>query len=60
MDAVGLYLDKTRWMRHYHGFVFLKNKINSLAATYEINLVDYPDVTIENVETDYVVPAKVE
>lgn len=31
-----------------------------LAATYEINLVDYPDVTIENVETDYVVPAKVE
>lgn len=31
-----------------------------LAATYEINLVDYPAVTIENVETDYVVPAKVE
>lgn len=31
-----------------------------LTATYEINLVDYPAVTIENVETDYVVPAKVE
>ena len=31
-----------------------------LLTTYEINLVDYPDVTIENVETDYVVPAKVE
>jgi len=31
-----------------------------LSATYEINLVDYPDLTIECVETDYVVPSKVE
>lgn len=31
-----------------------------LAATYEVNLVDYPNVLIENVETDYMVPAKVE
>ncbi|MGE7673376.1 HD-GYP domain-containing protein [Lysinibacillus sp. NPDC094403] len=28
-----------------------------LTATYEINLVDYPTVTIENVEADYVVPS---
>ncbi|UZM98811.1 hypothetical protein OL548_31740 [Lysinibacillus sp. MHQ-1] len=31
-----------------------------LAATYEINLVDFPSILIENVETDYMVPAKVE
>ena len=31
-----------------------------LSATYEINLVDYPGLTIECVETDYVVPSKVE
>ncbi|HBT71393.1 MAG TPA: HD-GYP domain-containing protein [Lysinibacillus sp.] len=31
-----------------------------LAATYEINLVDYPSVSIESVETDYVASAKVE
>ncbi|MEB2281504.1 HD-GYP domain-containing protein [Lysinibacillus xylanilyticus] len=31
-----------------------------LAATYEINLVDYPTVIIESVEVDYVVPLKIE
>ncbi|MEK5233071.1 HD-GYP domain-containing protein [Lysinibacillus sp. FSL K6-0232] len=31
-----------------------------LTATYEINLVDYPTVTIEGVETDYIMPPKVE
>ncbi|MGN4127141.1 HD-GYP domain-containing protein [Lysinibacillus sphaericus] len=31
-----------------------------LSATYEINLVDYPTVTIASIGTDYIVPAKVE
>ncbi|GLC89744.1 HD-GYP domain-containing protein [Lysinibacillus piscis] len=31
-----------------------------IGATYEINLVDYPTVTIDSVETDYVAPAKFE
>ncbi|PJO40095.1 HD-GYP domain-containing protein [Lysinibacillus xylanilyticus] len=35
-----------------------KNQI--LTATYEINLVDNPNITIENIEVDYVVPSKIE
>ncbi|MCY9546952.1 HD-GYP domain-containing protein [Lysinibacillus xylanilyticus] len=31
-----------------------------LTATYEINLVDYPNITIESIEVDYVVPSKIE
>ncbi len=31
-----------------------------LTATYELNLVDYPTITIESVEVDYVVPSKIE
>ncbi|MGE7999935.1 HD-GYP domain-containing protein [Lysinibacillus sp. NPDC093190] len=31
-----------------------------LTATYEINLMDNPTATIENVEADYVVPSKIE
>lgn len=31
-----------------------------LTATYEINLVDYPTVFIESVESDYVGPSKIE
>ncbi|CAM5341586.1 Cyclic di-GMP phosphodiesterase response regulator RpfG OS=Lysinibacillus sphaericus OX=1421 GN=rpfG_2 PE=4 SV=1 [Lysinibacillus sphaericus] len=30
-----------------------------LTATYEINLVDYPTVKIDSIETDYVVPTRV-
>ncbi|WP_433595361.1 HD-GYP domain-containing protein [Lysinibacillus xylanilyticus] len=35
-----------------------KNQI--LTATYEINLVDNPNITIESIEVDYVVPSKIE
>ncbi|MGE7929322.1 HD-GYP domain-containing protein [Lysinibacillus xylanilyticus] len=31
-----------------------------LTATYEINLVDYPNITIESIEVDYVVQSKIE
>ncbi|MFF2795457.1 HD-GYP domain-containing protein [Lysinibacillus xylanilyticus] len=31
-----------------------------LTATYEINLVDNPNITIESIEVDYVVPSKIE
>lgn len=31
-----------------------------LTATYEINLVEYPNITIESIEVDYVVPSKIE
>lgn len=41
------------WIR-----IFEEGEGNILKATYEISLIDYPDIEIEKVDTDYVVHAE--